>query len=107
VPGFTPQSGNIGLSWIAHGWTVRVKGKYEGDRLRVYNANPALRIYTNDNFPIDLNVAYTINRRLSAFVDVINVFDARTFDDYQYVEDRPLRTFKFSTYIKAGISGRF
>jgi hypothetical protein len=26
--------GNIGLSWIAHGWTVRVKGKYEGDRLR-------------------------------------------------------------------------
>ena len=39
--------------------------------------------------------------------DVINVFDARTFDDYIYVEDRPLRTFKFSTYIKAGISGRF
>ena len=26
---------------------------------------------------------------LSAFVDVINVFDARTFDDYIYVEDRP------------------
>jgi hypothetical protein len=38
---------------------------------------------------------------------VINVFDARTFDDYIYIEDRPLRTFKFSTYIKAGISGRF
>lgn len=107
VPGFTPRSGNIGLSWIAHGWTVRVKAKYEGDRLRVYNANPALRIYVNDNFPIDLNVAYNFSRRLSAFVDVINVFDTRTFDDYQYIEDRPLRTFKFSTYIKAGISGRF
>ena len=107
VPGFTPRSGNIGLSWIAHGWTVRVKAKYEGDRLRVYNANPAQRIYTNDNFPIDLNVAYNISRRLTAFVDVINVFDSRTFDDYQYIEDRPLRTFKFSTYIKAGISGRF
>ncbi|MSU48098.1 MAG: TonB-dependent receptor [Opitutus sp.] len=107
VPGFTPRSGNIGISWIARGWTVRVKGKFESDRLRVYNANPAARTYVNDNFPIDLNVAYTINRRLSAFVDVINVFDARTFDDYQYVEDRPLRTFKFSTYIKAGVSGRF
>jgi iron complex outermembrane recepter protein len=107
VPGFTPRSGNVGLSWIAHGWTVRVKAKYESDRLRQYNANPALRIYVNDNFPVDLNVAYTINRRLSAFVDVINVFDTRTFDDYQYIEDRPLRTFKFSTYIKAGISGRF
>jgi iron complex outermembrane recepter protein len=107
VPNFTPRSGNLGLSWIAHGWTVRVKGKYEGDRLRSYNANPAQRIYTNHNYPIDLNIAYTINRRLTAFVDVINVFDARTFDDYIYVEDRPLRTFKFSTYIKAGISGRF
>jgi TonB-dependent receptor len=107
VPNFTPRSGNVGISWIARGWTVRVKGKYEGDRLRVYNANPAQRIYTNHNYPIDLNVAYTINRRLSVFVDVINVFDARTFDDYQYIEDRPLRTFKFSTYIKAGVSGRF
>jgi iron complex outermembrane recepter protein len=107
VPNFTPRSGNIGLSWIARGWTVRVKAKYEGDRLRQYNANPAQRVYTNDNFPVDLNVSYTINRRLSVFADVINVFDARTFDDYIYVEDRPLRTFKFSTYIKAGVSGRF
>ena len=107
VPNFTPRSGNLGVSWIAHGWTVRIKGKYEGDRLRSYNANPAQRIYTNHNYPIDLNVAYTINRRFSVFVDVINVFDARTFDDYIYIEDRPLRTFKFSTYIKAGISGRF
>jgi iron complex outermembrane receptor protein len=107
VPNFTPRSGNLGLSWIAHGWTVRIKGKYEGDRLRSYSANPAQRIYTNHNYPIDLNVAYTINRRLTAFVDVINVFDARTFDDYIYVEDRPLRTFKFSTYIKFGVSGRF
>ncbi len=107
VPNFTPRSGNFGLSWIAHGWTVRVKGKYEGDRLRSYNANPVQRSYTNHNYPIDLNLAYTINRRLTAFVDVINVFDARTFDDYIYVEDRPSRTFKFSTYIKAGISGRF
>jgi iron complex outermembrane recepter protein len=107
VPGFTPRSGNIGLSWIARGWTVRVKGKYEGDRLRLYNANPAQRVYTNENFPIDLNIAYTINRRFGVFVDVINVFDARTFDDYIYVEDRPLRTFKFSTYIKMGVTGRF
>ena len=107
VPGFTPRSGNIGLSWIAYGWTVRVKAKYESDRLRVYNANPAQRTYTNDNFPVDLNVAYNINRRFSAFVDVINVFDARTFDDYIYIEDRPLRTFKFSTYVKFGINGRF
>jgi outer membrane receptor protein involved in Fe transport len=107
VPGFTPRSGNIGLSWIAHGWTVRVKGKFESDRLKTYNANPAQRVYTNDNFPIDLNVAKTLNRHLSAFVDVINVFDSRTFDDYQYVEDRPQRTFKFSTYIKIGVSGRF
>ena len=107
VPGFTPRSGNIGLSWIGYGWTVRIKAKYEGDRLRVYNANPAQRIYVNDNFPVDVNLAYTINRHLTAFLDVINVFDSRTFDDYIYVEDRPLRTFKFSTYIKAGISGRF
>lgn len=107
VPGFTPRSGNIGVSWIAYGWTVRVKAKYEGIRLRQYNANPASRIYVNDNFPVDLNLAYTVSRRLSAFVDVINVFDTRTFDDFQYVQDRPFRTFKFSTYIKAGVSGRF
>ena len=107
VPNFTPRSGNLGLSWIAYDWTVRIKGKYEGDRLRSYNANPAQLIYTNHNYPIDLNIAYNVNRRLTLFVDVINVFDARTFDDYIYIEDRPLRTFKFSTYIKAGVSGRF
>ena len=107
VPGFTPRSGNIGLSWIALGWTVRAKAKYEGDRLRTYNVNPALRFYVNENFPVDLNVAYTINRRLTVFVDVINVFNSRTSDDYQFIEDRPQRNFKFSTYVKAGISGRF
>jgi TonB-dependent receptor len=107
VEGFTPRSGNIGVSYIAHGWTFRVKAKYESIRLRVYNSNPALRDYVNDNFPIDVNVAYTVNRNFGIFMDVINVFDTRTFDDFRYVQDRPVRTFKFSTYIKAGVSGRF
>ena len=107
VPGFTPRSGNIGLSWIARGWTVRIKAKYESARLLTYNANPATRVYIYENFPVDVNLAYTINRQLGVFVDVINVFNTRTFDDYFYQENRPRRTFMFSTYIKVGISGRF
>lgn len=70
--------GNFVMGCWVPAETVRIKGKYEGDRLRSYNANPAQRIYTNHNYPIDLNVSYTISRRLTAFVDVINVFDART-----------------------------
>jgi hypothetical protein len=76
-------------------------------RLRTFNVNPALRFYVNENFPVDLNLAYSINRRLSLFADVINVFNSRTSDDFQFIEDRPQRNFKFSTYIKAGVNGRF
>ena len=48
-----------------------------------------------------------VNRHLRLFVDVINVFNSRTQDRYVYVPDRPSRYFEWSTYVKAGVSGRF
>ena len=107
VPGFTPRSGNIGLSYVAHGWTIRAKAKYECARLEVWNNNPALREYFNDTFPLDVNVEYALSRRLRLFVDVINLFNSRTQDRFIYIPDRPNRFFEFSTYLKAGVSGRF
>lgn len=107
LPNFTPRTGSIGLSYIAHGWTIRLKQTYTGDRMVSYNADPSQRTYNTISQPTDLNIAYAFNRKYSVYADVINVFNRPTNHEYTYIEDRKTRSDLYTTVIKFGISGTF
>jgi TonB-dependent receptor len=105
LPLFKPRTGNVGVSYIAHGWTVRVKMNYSADRLQSYNADPSRRVYDKGSTPVDFNLAYAFSRRLSMYADVINVFNVGTNHQYTYIRDRMTRNDLYTTVIKFGFSG--
>lgn len=105
--GFTPRTGNVGISYIAHGVTVRVKMNYTGTRLDGFNADPSRRSYDKESLPVDLNLAYAVNRWLSVYADVINVFNTPTNHQYRYVPSRMNRNDLYTTTIKFGVAGSF
>ncbi len=105
LPLFTPRTGNVGISYIAHGVTVRVKMNYSSDRLETYNVDPSRLTYDKGSTPVDLNLAYAFNRRLTVFADVINVFNTPTNHQYRYIPDRKTRNDLYTTVIKFGVSG--
>lgn len=107
LPLFTPRTGNVGVSYIAHGWTVRVKMNYSTDRLNSFNTDPSRRVYDVGSTPVDVNLAYALSRRLSVFADVINVFNTPTNHTYVYIPSRKTRNDLYTTVIKFGVSGSF
>jgi iron complex outermembrane receptor protein len=107
LPLFTPRTGNVGVSYIARGWTTRVKMNYSSDRLESYNADPSRRVYDKGSTPVDFNIAYAFSRRLSVYADVINVFNTGTNHQYVYIPDRAVRNDLYTTVIKFGLSGSF
>jgi iron complex outermembrane recepter protein len=107
LPNFTPRAGNAGISYIAHGWTVRVKMNYTGERLQSFNADPSRLTYNTVSKPVDLNIAYAVRRYLNVYADVINVFNAPTNHEYRYIPSRKSRSDKYTMIIKFGVSGAF
>jgi TonB-dependent receptor len=107
LPNFTPKSGNLGVSYIRHGWTIRAKWNYTGSRLYGFNADPSQRTYNIVSKPVDLNLAYQVTRWLSVYADVINVFNTPTNHEYTYIPDRKTRSDLYTTMIKFGVSGSF
>ena len=107
LPNFTPRSGNLGVSYIAHGWTVRAKWNYTGSRLQSFNNDPSQRVYNTVSKPVDLNIAYSVRRWLSVYADVINVFNTPTNHEFTYITDRKTRSDLYTTVIKFGVSGAF
>ncbi len=107
LPLFTPRTGNIGVSYIAHGVTVRVKVNNYVDRLNSFNADPSRLIWDKGNTPVDVNLAYAFNRRFSVYADIINVFNTGTNHTYVYIPDRMIRNDLYTTVIKFGVSGSF
>jgi iron complex outermembrane recepter protein len=105
--GFTPRTGNVGISYLAHGLTVRAKMNYTGERLDSFNADPSRRSYDKESLPVDLNIAYALNRWLTVYADVINVFNTQTNHQFRYVPERTSRNDLYTTVIKFGVSGTF
>lgn len=107
LPNFQPRSGNIGISYIAYGWTIRTLANYAGPMLATFADSPAQRLYRPKAMPVDLNVSYAVNSRLRMYVDVINVFDVARQDTYKYIPARSDLALVYTPIIKFGISGTF
>ncbi|MES2693290.1 MAG: TonB-dependent receptor [Verrucomicrobiota bacterium] len=109
VPGFIPQSGNLGLSYIQRGWTLRAQYNYNSRALgNTLNANVALRQYNYSKRRVDFNAAYALSPKLTLFVDVINALSDTLGDNpYIYIPERKRGADLFTAEVKFGVSGRF
>jgi len=107
LPKFTPRTGNAGISYIAHGWTMRAMMNYTSDRMVTYNANESRRVYANGHTQVDFKLAYAFSRRYSVYADVINVFNVDANSQYTYIKDRVTFRQSFASAINFGISGTF
>ncbi len=104
----TGHSGNVGLSYIDHGWTVRLHNNFAGRSIVRQPANPVTQRQDFGRRRVDLNVSYRITRNLSVYVDAINILgDPLDSPSYIYVPGRKRGTDTFNPEIKSGISGRF
>ena len=105
--GFVPKSGNIGLTYNAHPWSIRVQMNYTGSQLFRYNATLANRQYEYSKNPLDISLKYALSPRFSVYCDFINVFRSPIQRRYQYVPTREMGHDRYSPVIKAGVMGRF
>jgi TonB-dependent receptor len=104
---FTPRTANLGLSYIGHRWTIRLKYNYTATRLASFNSLVERRLYWLGYRQTDLNIKYDWSPGLSVFADIINIFDRPTQDQFYYIESRAKRSELFAPAVKIGVSGRF
>ena len=106
LSGFVKRTGNIGISYIKHGLTVRTSLNHVGLGLTSYNNDPAQRQYQEARNKVDLSIRYAYRPRLSVFADVTNVFSEKTFV-YQGVGYRPVIAAVYGARLTTGIRGSF
>ncbi len=104
---FTPRTSNVGISYTGYRWTVRVKYNRTSKRLATFNSAVARRLYWSAFDQTDVNIKYDWSPHLGFFVDVINILDEPTQDQYYYIPSRAKRSEEFSAAVKFGITGRF
>ena len=75
VPGFTPDSGNLGISYIRGGLSLRVQFNHKGETLSSFNTNPAARVYQMARSVVDIKTVFPIRKNISLYLDINNVLD--------------------------------
>lgn len=106
VEGFIKRTGNLGVSYIKHGFTVRTSLNYSGRGMLSYNSNPARRTYQEPRTSVDFSVKYAFSPRLAVYFDVNNVFNEK-YIQYFGLPIRPADTQIYGTRLSAGIGGTF
>lgn len=106
IAGFVKRTGNIGLSYIKHGFTIRTSLNYVGRNLSSYNTDPARRQYLEPRSTVDFSIKYAYRPALQFFADVTNVFNEKSYH-YIGVGYRPVNTQVYGARLTTGIAGSF
>ncbi|TVP72776.1 MAG: TonB-dependent receptor [Gemmatimonadales bacterium] len=76
VPGFTPRSGNVGLSWENRRVQLRANMNYRGETLTSWDQNRYIKRRYDQSFATaDLGLEWRVTPWATTYVDVRNVFD--------------------------------
>lgn len=105
VAGFTPETGNLGVSYIKGRSSFRIQFNHAGKYLATFNANPAALLYRQARSTVALKTRYTLSKRFDVYIDVDNVF-AEPDRASVYSTGRPQDMFKMSPQFNLGINGR-
>ncbi len=104
---FTPRGGNAGISYSGHPWTARILANHTGERLLAYSADPSQRQYLIKATPIDVSLAYALNRYASLYLDVTNLFNVGRQYQYRWIPSHRSDTWVYTTFVKFGVKGTF
>jgi iron complex outermembrane receptor protein len=107
LAGFLPKSGNVGLSYRAHGFDVRFMATYRGEYLTSNSATPSLVQYQVAKTTWNWRSRYSFTRNFGVFLDVDNVFAVPLDNRYRLYRDRGDSWRNFAQKIVAGVTGRF
>ncbi len=106
LAGFVKRTGNVGLSYIKHGFTIRTSLTYVGNYLSSFNADPARQVFDAARSSVDFSIKYAFRPKMSLFVDATNILNA-TDTQYMGLRNRPAFTQFYGVHMSAGLSGSF
>jgi len=105
VAGFTPETGNLGVSYIKGRTSLRFQFNHVGKYLVTFNANQAALLYRKARSTMDIKARYTLSKRFDIYLDVDNVF-AEPDRASVFFTGRPQDMFKMSPQFNFGFNGR-
>jgi TonB-dependent receptor len=106
VTGFTPSTGNVGVSYILGRYNLRVAYNYKDQKLTAFNALENRRRYEVASNRFDVKLRYLLTRNFDVYVDLYNAFNEKQREVWgknrpRYVRDRN------DPQIHVGVNGRF
>lgn len=114
--GFTPHTLNAGLNFRGGGFDLRLMANYRGEFWRSSTSGVAVApatmlydVFQHSRTLWDFKAQYTINRTFSLYLDVYNLTNAWTNNDYVHNFGREMPSYASGagTAYKAGITARF
>ena len=114
LPLLTPHTFNTGFSFIYNSFVVRVMGNYRGEFFRSTVAGLPTRAAAYDTYQhsrtlIDLKFQYTFNQKYVLNVDLYNLTNDYTNNDYVHVYNREMFTYAAGSgsAVRLGLTARF
>ena len=114
LPSLTPHTFNTGVSFIYRGFVARVMANYRGEFFRSSVAGLPTRALSYDTYQhsrtlIDLKFQYSFNQRYVLNVDLYNLTNDYTNNDYVHVYNRELFTYAAGSgsALRLGFTARF
>ena len=114
LPLLTPHTFNTGFSFIYNGLVVRLMGNYRGEFFRSTVAGLPTRAAAYDTYQhsrtlIDLKFQYAFNQKYVLNVDLYNLTNDYTNNDYVHVYNREMFTYAAGSgsAVRLGLTTRF
>lgn len=105
IPGFNPNTGNAGISYIRGKISLRFQYNYSGRYLSSYNANQSRLIYNKARPIFIFKSEYRISKHFDFYLDVVNVFNEPD-RVLEYYGGRPNDMKLMSPQVYCGLVGR-
>ncbi|TVR63384.1 MAG: TonB-dependent receptor [Gemmatimonadales bacterium] len=103
VPGFTPRSANVGLSYETSRFVGRVGINHKGETLTGWNPNRFIKRRFDQAFTMtDVNVEARLAGGVTAYLDIRNLFD-REFVNMKAPRTRPYQAEAYGMRINLGL----
>lgn len=107
VAGFVPKIGNVALTYRGQGFNIRLNGVWRDTYLITNSTNPALVVWQEPKFQVNVKTRYDFSPKLGVFCDIENLNKSPITERYTGTKDRPTETRIVVAKVVAGITGRF
>ena len=107
VAGFVPKTGNLALTYLGHGFNLRLNAVWRSEYLVTNSTNAAAVVYQEPKLQLNFKSRYQVTRTTSVFCDIENLNHSPITETWVGSKDRPNQTRIVVAKIVAGVSGRF